>query len=74
MAAVIWSGRAVDYFDVTHSRHSELRDAARALGIAPELHLTPEAQCGSEPEEERASRLRRVDPLKLSDARSTVAT
>jgi hypothetical protein len=42
-AALIWSGRAVDYLDKTHKRRSELRKAAKHIGITSELQPTPEA-------------------------------
>lgn len=38
--ALVWAGRAVDFFDPTHIRRSELRAAARTLGIPAELHPT----------------------------------
>lgn len=37
VASLVWAGRAVDYFDSGHSRRSELRSAARAIGINSEL-------------------------------------
>jgi hypothetical protein len=36
-ASLIWSGRAMDYLDKNHPRRSQLRDAARRLGIESEL-------------------------------------
>ena len=44
VAALLWAGRAVDYFDMSHVRRSELRAVARELGIAGELHPTPGAR------------------------------
>lgn len=41
---LVYAGRAVDHIDPTRSRREELRAAARAVGLPPELKLTPEAQ------------------------------
>lgn len=43
VASLIWAGRAVDYLDTTKARRSELRAAARRLGITSELHPSPSA-------------------------------
>jgi hypothetical protein len=43
VASLIWAGRAVDFLDRTKSRRSELRSAARRLGITSELHPSPRA-------------------------------
>lgn len=42
-ASFVWAGRAVDFMDKHHARRSELRAAARVLGIASELQLSPRA-------------------------------
>jgi hypothetical protein len=43
VASLIWAGRAVDYLDKTKARRSELRAAARKIGITSELHPSPSA-------------------------------
>lgn len=43
VSSLVWAGRAVDYLDQRSPRRSELRAAARDLGIQAELKLTPEA-------------------------------
>jgi hypothetical protein len=43
-AALVWAGRAIDYFDKHHVRRSELREVARKLGTTSELHLSDEAR------------------------------
>jgi hypothetical protein len=43
LASLIWAGRAVDYLDQTKARRSELRAAARKMGITSELHPSPSA-------------------------------
>lgn len=40
---LVYAGRAVDFIEPSHPRRSELRRAARSIGIPPELSLTPEA-------------------------------
>lgn len=42
--SLVWAGTAVDYIEVTRSRRSELREAARLLGMDRGLELTPAAQ------------------------------
>lgn len=39
-SSLVWAGRAVDYFDATNRRRSELRRVARELGIPSELQLS----------------------------------
>jgi hypothetical protein len=41
VSSLVWSGRAVDYFDQDHRRRSQLRAAARELGIESALQLSP---------------------------------
>ena len=43
VATLVWAGRALDYFDLSHRRRSQLRAAARDLGIESALQLTPDA-------------------------------
>lgn len=43
VASLVWAGRAVDYMDKEHVRRSELRDAARQLGIRSDLQLSASA-------------------------------
>lgn len=43
-ASLIWSGRAVDFFDGAHKRRSALRRAAQDLGVVEVLHLSDRAQ------------------------------
>jgi hypothetical protein len=42
-ASFVWAGRAVDYFDRRHLRRTELRTAAKKLGISSELKLSTAA-------------------------------
>lgn len=42
--SLVWAGTAVDYIEVTRRRRSELREAARSLGMDRGFKLTPEAQ------------------------------
>jgi hypothetical protein len=39
-SSLVWAGRAIDYMDKAHHRRSELRAAARELGITSELQLS----------------------------------
>lgn len=39
-ASLIWAGRALDFFDETHSRRSYLRTMANEIGVAQELKLS----------------------------------
>lgn len=66
--SLVLAGRAVDYIDVTHARRSELREAARRLGIPSELHLTHAARTriDSELREQRISK--RLGPRRKGDA------
>jgi len=43
-ACLIWSGRAVDFFDGEHKRRSALRRAAQDLGVVEVMHLSAKAQ------------------------------
>jgi hypothetical protein len=43
VATLVWAGRALDYFDLNHRRRTQLRTAARDLGIESALQLTPQA-------------------------------
>jgi hypothetical protein len=43
VATLIWAGRALDYFDMSHRRRTQLRTAARDLGIESALQLSPQA-------------------------------
>jgi len=43
VATLVWAGRALDYFDTTHRRRTQLRTAARDLGVQSALQLTPQA-------------------------------
>jgi hypothetical protein len=40
VCSLVWAGRAVDYFDQDHRRRSQLRAAARELGIESALQLS----------------------------------
>lgn len=42
-SSLVWAGRAVDMADRNHPRRSELRDAARRLGINSELRISDRA-------------------------------
>ena len=42
--SLVWSGRAVDYFDQRHARRSQLRQAATRLGIPEVLELSAKAR------------------------------
>lgn len=42
-SSLVWAGTAVDYIDPRRERRSELRDAARSIGVPRDLHLTFEA-------------------------------
>ena len=44
VASIIWAGRALDYIDPARQRRSQLRRAAREVGIAADLHLTDAAR------------------------------
>ena len=43
VASLVWAGRAMDYLEQDKRRSSELRSAARVLGIPDEFHLTEAA-------------------------------
>ena len=43
VASLVWAGRAMDYLEQDKRRRSELRGAARVLGIPDEFHLTEAA-------------------------------
>ena len=43
-ASLVWAGRAVDYFDDVRRRRSQLRRAARELGIRSALQLSDDAR------------------------------
>jgi hypothetical protein len=43
VGSLIWSGRAVEYLDKQHPRRSQLRAAAKQLGITSELHPSAKA-------------------------------
>ena len=55
VASMVWALRAVDHMDQGHPHRSWLRQAARQLGIAETLNLTPDAQAA----ETRAEQERR---------------
>ncbi|HET7386780.1 MAG TPA: DUF5677 domain-containing protein [Nocardioidaceae bacterium] len=46
-ASLIWGGTAFDYIDVARRRRSDLRRAARTIGIVRDLQLTNAAQARS---------------------------
>lgn len=46
-ASLIWAGTAFDYIEVTRKRRSELRTAARTIGVVRDLQLTPTATARS---------------------------
>ena len=43
VSSLIWAGRAAEYLDKHHTRRKQLLNAARALGVAPHLHLSETA-------------------------------
>lgn len=55
-ASLIWSGRAVDYFDGSHQRRSELISAAKTLSVAETLQLTEKARTRQEKFKQAARR------------------
>jgi hypothetical protein len=44
VATLVWSGRALDFFDMNHRRRSQLLAAAQDLGIESALQLTDSAK------------------------------
>ena len=44
VSSMVWAGRAVDFFDEAHTRRSQLRSAAKSLGIESALQLTEVAR------------------------------
>lgn len=44
VASMVWALRAVDHMDQGHPHRSWLREAAKRLGVAETLNLTPEAK------------------------------
>lgn len=46
-ASVVWAGTAFDYIDVARRRRSQLRQAAKAIGVTRDLHLTSAAHLRS---------------------------
>jgi hypothetical protein len=57
-ASLVWAARAVDFVDVSRAQRSELRAAARVLGIPEVLQLTHEAQLRIAREEQARRRQR----------------
>jgi hypothetical protein len=43
VGTLVWAGRALDYFDTAHRRRTQIRTAARDLGIESALQLAPQA-------------------------------
>jgi hypothetical protein len=43
VASLVWAGRAIEYLDKHHRRRAQLLSTARAIGVAPHLHLSDRA-------------------------------
>jgi hypothetical protein len=71
VASMVWALRAVDHMDQGHPHRRTLREAAKQLGIAETLNLTPQAQADETRAEKERRRSTWKGPKKRESRRPT---